>query len=155
MQSTGTELPKQPRITAKGKIDRRGRKKCPSCSVTVGARKIVCECGHVFKPKTKRKDQITEWWNLPIGAKIKISGGSFYMGEDENGNVIPKPFGYTGRATVAEICEDGLRIWENGGETAFVYMGPDYETDIGIYKRAAVLTKFKAKRNKYNAVNKN
>lgn len=150
MLSTGDSPVKEPRITNKGKIDKRGIKKCPTCKLKVGVRKIVCKCGHVFKPKTPRKNQIKEWWNLAIGDRIKVSGGSFYMGEDDNGDVIPKSFGYTGPATVAEVCEDGLRIFEDTGETAFVYMGPDYETDIGIYKRAAVLTKYKPKKTKYN-----
>lgn len=32
----------------------KGKKTCPKCNAVLGARTQQCECGHKFKPKTKK-----------------------------------------------------------------------------------------------------
>jgi hypothetical protein len=40
-------------MTAKKKVAGQGRKQCPKCDAIIGARAMVCECGHKFTPKAK------------------------------------------------------------------------------------------------------
>ncbi|MBC8378569.1 MAG: hypothetical protein H8E62_05275 [Planctomycetes bacterium] len=35
------------------KVGQRGKKVCPSCNELIAARKMTCDCGHVFQAKTK------------------------------------------------------------------------------------------------------
>jgi len=42
-------------MAKKAAVAGRGRKTCPTCGKTLGARTLVCECGHEFPRKTRAK----------------------------------------------------------------------------------------------------
>ena len=42
-------------MTAAKKKSTRGRKVCPNCGETTGARTKVCECGHEFQVKSRKQ----------------------------------------------------------------------------------------------------
>jgi len=37
----------------------KGKKICPKCSVELGARTMICNCGHEFTPKTQTRRKVS------------------------------------------------------------------------------------------------
>lgn len=149
MSPTGTEL-FEPRITKAGKRDKRGIKYCPKCKNKSGVRTLICKkCQYEFESGKSIKNRIEKWRELNPGDKIKVSGGSFYLTQDEYGNPVRLPFGYRGVATVKQIQDNGLLIYNDNNETEYVYMGKKYfNKDLSIHKRPAKLSHYKPRRRK-------
>lgn len=152
MSSTGTELSER-RVTKTGKLDKRGIKYCPKCRNKSGVRTLICKkCQYEFESGKSIKNRIESWRELNSGDKIKVSGGSFYLTQDEDGNPVRLPFGYRGLGTVKEVQENGILIFNDNNETEYVYMGKKYHNEsLNIHKRPAKLSRYKPKRRKKDA----
>jgi hypothetical protein len=99
-----------------------GKKQCPKCNASVGARTKECGCGYVFyvttkdiQPKKRRPTQwsrIKDWTDIQPGDTIKIiKSGPYYVKDDRRIR-----FGYYGKFRVHSVTSTGLHCFGNKKE---------------------------------------
>jgi hypothetical protein len=121
----------------------KGKKKCPKCHETIGARSITCKyCGATlckskskpkFKAKPYKKPRLYEevdWRTLESGDIIRVDSncGPFYRTESQN-----VPMNEKGIHKVLFLSEEGVHTRPiNKTEMSYIFMGGTRRSATGI-----------------------